>query len=411
MVALEDARGEKGTGTTGGPLLALPVGARSLGMGNAYVAVADDASSNTWNPAGLAQILSGKIHVQTTYQRHIGDTRLGYILVGHKIKSVGSLGFTLATLQTGRVEFYDPSGNRKEVPGEEDYLLGLAYARDLPMGIQIGAGLKYLDSSLGGSVRANTIAADFGGRINPSFLPWLTGAVVIQNAFGKQKFIEKAVPVRSIVRGGIAVKQNLLRRLEIIVALDGNTALSEKKIRFNGGMELTYTLSGTDLRPSIRAGYPIGYDLTGIQVGLGLAKGNIHLDYGLGREGILGFVHRLTFGLQLNVKTKETPRDNELEKLDIKNLGTQTSQSDIEASEYFRWGNIYLKEGKYAEAIEYYRAGLDLVSDDATAWRGLGTAYYQEGQYEEARRALKRALSLNPGDETLREWLEDWEER
>ena len=48
------------------------VGVRALGMGGAFVAVADDATANYWNPAGLADVVfSAVLDVQRT------ETRLG----------------------------------------------------------------------------------------------------------------------------------------------------------------------------------------------------------------------------------------------------------------------------------------------------------------------------------------------
>src|SRR5689334_8512028 len=41
-------------GTTGAEILKIGVGARAIGMGEAYTAQADDVSSLYWNPAGLA---------------------------------------------------------------------------------------------------------------------------------------------------------------------------------------------------------------------------------------------------------------------------------------------------------------------------------------------------------------------
>ena len=40
----------------GALFLRIPVGARASGMGDAYTAVAEDASATWWNPAGLAFI-------------------------------------------------------------------------------------------------------------------------------------------------------------------------------------------------------------------------------------------------------------------------------------------------------------------------------------------------------------------
>jgi hypothetical protein len=43
-------------GTTAAPFLGIAVGARAVGMGGAFVAVADDATALYWNPAGISSI-------------------------------------------------------------------------------------------------------------------------------------------------------------------------------------------------------------------------------------------------------------------------------------------------------------------------------------------------------------------
>ena len=40
-------------GTTAAQFLKIGVGARAIGMGGAFVAVADDATAIYWNPAGI----------------------------------------------------------------------------------------------------------------------------------------------------------------------------------------------------------------------------------------------------------------------------------------------------------------------------------------------------------------------
>lgn len=60
--------------------LALPglgVGARSLGLGNAYTGVANDYSALFWNPAGLAQAQYGEFSFGLSYQSH-GDKSAFY---------------------------------------------------------------------------------------------------------------------------------------------------------------------------------------------------------------------------------------------------------------------------------------------------------------------------------------------
>ena len=73
----------------------LHVGARALGMGNAFTAVADDASAGFWNPAGLIQwqgvklFAVNKLHDRSDYRfdpKGIGYSYRGYSLFwGNKI--------------------------------------------------------------------------------------------------------------------------------------------------------------------------------------------------------------------------------------------------------------------------------------------------------------------------------------
>jgi long-subunit fatty acid transport protein len=53
-------------GTVGLKFLDIGVGGRALAMGEAYVAVANDASAIFWNPAGIAQLESGDIFLGYT---------------------------------------------------------------------------------------------------------------------------------------------------------------------------------------------------------------------------------------------------------------------------------------------------------------------------------------------------------
>ena len=43
-------------GTIGGQFLKIGIGARATAMGDAYTAIADDATAVYWNPAGIARV-------------------------------------------------------------------------------------------------------------------------------------------------------------------------------------------------------------------------------------------------------------------------------------------------------------------------------------------------------------------
>jgi len=56
LIAQEFISDVSKVGTTAAPFLSIEVGSRAIGMGGAFVALANDASALYWNPAGLARM-------------------------------------------------------------------------------------------------------------------------------------------------------------------------------------------------------------------------------------------------------------------------------------------------------------------------------------------------------------------
>ena len=64
-------------GTTAYSFLKIGVGARALGMGGAFVGLADDQSALYFNPAGLTQIPNRSF--STNYNNYLTDIQSGFI--------------------------------------------------------------------------------------------------------------------------------------------------------------------------------------------------------------------------------------------------------------------------------------------------------------------------------------------
>src|SRR5688572_23067726 len=69
-------------GTFGGQFLKIGVGARGAGMGGAYVAMADDATSVFWNAAGIARLDPDKSQLSlnhATWPADLSFEQVGYV--------------------------------------------------------------------------------------------------------------------------------------------------------------------------------------------------------------------------------------------------------------------------------------------------------------------------------------------
>jgi len=62
------------------------------------------------------------------------------------------------------------------------------------------------------------------------------------------------------------------------------------------------------------------------------------------------------------------------------------------------------------EAEEHFLQAISIKSNYATAYRNLGALYYRIGKRKSGRQMMEYALEINPGDEQLRTYLEQFEQ-
>lgn len=108
-----------------------PVGVRTQGMGNAFVAIADDINSIYWNPAGLARIEDRQIIVahDDLYGFGVDENYLGY--------AQKQFGFSWKHTGVGGTEFMFGADWAQDV-------FTLAYAYQVDPRTYAGVSLKYL---------------------------------------------------------------------------------------------------------------------------------------------------------------------------------------------------------------------------------------------------------------------------
>lgn len=182
--------GIKKSGTTSAQFLKIGVGARAIGMGGAYVALANDASSVYWNPAGLTQV-GPHGAVSLAYTDWLADTKYSFATGIIRAGRAGSFGLSFISLSMPemqvRNEFY-PEGTG-EYFSAGDLALGISYAYQITDRFSVGATGKYIRQQIW-HTSASALAFDIGIQFRTDF-DWLVLGMSIANFGPKMQYAGK----------------------------------------------------------------------------------------------------------------------------------------------------------------------------------------------------------------------------
>ena len=87
------------------PHLRLGAGARSIGLGGAFTAIADDATATVWNPAGLGSAADLSLNFST--QQLDLDRSHNFIALTKALGSAGSIGIAVTNAGVSGIQQYD----------------------------------------------------------------------------------------------------------------------------------------------------------------------------------------------------------------------------------------------------------------------------------------------------------------
>ncbi len=162
-------------GTTAAKFLSIPVGARALGMGGSFVALANDASAMYWNPAGIARI--NQSEAMFTHSSWLADISFNYGGVVAPLSDFGTVGVNFTSLSMGEMEVtteLQPDGNGQTFTAGS-FAVGVSYARNLTEWFSIGANAKYIQEHIR-NTSASGLAIDVGTLFNTPFTGLTFGA-------------------------------------------------------------------------------------------------------------------------------------------------------------------------------------------------------------------------------------------
>ena len=306
----QTALGSQRAGTSSATFLRIGVGARAEGMGEAFVAVANDPSAIYWNPAGLASLQRAVIsesHIDWPADIHYDHLTL--VMPSQKLG--GSIGVQVGVLGTRIAETTDlePFGTGREF-SYSDFVAGVAYARRWTDKLLVGVGAKFVREDLGtqiggtatnsvlfdvgsifylgiGSVRIATSLTNFGSALRPS------GAYVSPYS-GESRQYDGFDPPLSF-RYGVAFEpiENSTQRLTTSVEMNQP---ADNQQQLKTGVEWSYRRVF-----ALRTGYNFDASELKFSAGGGFAadisslRGT--LDYAYTDGGFLGSIHRLSLGV------------------------------------------------------------------------------------------------------------------
>ena len=168
--------------------LKLGVGARAASLGDAYVAVAGDATATYWNPAGLLGIEHND--AAGMHNEWIQDLRHEFVAVGAR-RGRHAFGVSFIGLYTDDIEARTEQGDFDGHYGYSDNAFSASYAFQLHPALGMGGTVRYVRESIvgtrDGDFTMDGFAFDLGGTWRTP-VRGVTAAAVLRNLGGKLSF-------------------------------------------------------------------------------------------------------------------------------------------------------------------------------------------------------------------------------
>ena len=267
-----------------GEFMAVGGGARALALGNAYVAMAEDATAGYWNPAGLAYLPNREAHLMHA-ERFGGQVQHDYLAWARPSARAWGFACTFTRVGVSDIAYtvlQDPSRpmgpeNRPVVASMEssaDYVAYLSAGRRLGRRLAVGASAKGVYRTVSG-FRAHGAGIDLGLRYHVGNRVW-AGATVRDAAATPIRWNTDATDtVHPSLVLGMAAPVPLGRGHATVLAgsrLGGDASSSSNNHAYNvgleyryrflalrGGMDESHPSFGLGLRPHARIALDLAY--------------------------------------------------------------------------------------------------------------------------------------------------------
>ena len=311
-------------GTTVGNFLLIETGARAVGMGGAYVAVAEGPSAMYWNPSGIARIdnFSASFN-HTKWLVDISYNFIGAVMpLGYGSLGINAVFLTMDDMQITNENY--PDGVENGYFSAGSYAFGLSYGFSITERFSLGFNAKYIGEYIAQS-SATAFAFDIGSLYTTE-LDELKIGMSISNYGTKMQMSGNDLLIQHDsypqegnnpnINANLATEEfdlPLLFRFglswdafkgfansNLLLAMDAQVPNNNHK-SISAGLEYVYNNMF-----SLRGGYNTWYgdssrdsaDLSGISLGLGIKYSfnftMVGIDYAYRDFGILKDIHMFT---------------------------------------------------------------------------------------------------------------------
>jgi hypothetical protein len=283
--------------------LKIGAGARAAGMGEAFVAVANDVTALFYNPAGLVQFKENQVHFSHT--SWLVDLQHEFAGAVYHLSDADAAGVAVTSLHTEDMEVTtetQPFGTGRYFT-YGDVAVGLSYARSMTSQFSFGATVRYVEETIDvlktravmvdlgtyywtglGSTRFSVVVTNFGGDVSPE------GTVTTLNGGKISDFQSYSPPTQFKIGFAMEPFDNETHKLTTSIQLNHPNDNSE-----NLGLGAEYSWGKMFFA---RLGYKINLDEESFTAGaglvapLGFATGAF--DYSFAAFTHLGGVHRIS---------------------------------------------------------------------------------------------------------------------
>lgn len=403
-------------------------GARPIGLGNAYCALADDVYTVYYNPAGLAKIRRaevasdyGRLYAGLDDGSNLGNSFLGY---AQPLKNNnGGIGF--GYLNFSLTGFYE----------ENTFIF--SYARSVSKPISLGVNFKILQKIVGQDMYTRIDPVfDYGNRSSKTGYSFDVGSLYDINSklslalsfknvnqpdmifYPTQQVKESIVPCE--IRGGMAYREGSLniatdvslKEKDLKVYTGAEKWLTDRTFALRGGLglgsrEFRNAVIGASYKVNLfRFDYAFNYPLAGIEDTYGSHHFSLTLFFGPSEEEIEkeAVINKLEKELESTEKSlNEAKTKVEKASKEAENARLEAERMKLEAenardsAEKMKVAQEAAKQA--ASTKKAYESAMEKEQrQNFNYWYLTGERYVKYGEFEDALKAYEKAMNFKPGD-------------